>query len=116
MKVSCGERLAIDFGLRRRCGEGNDTVLSVRAGGNVGQLLSSEILTSVCRPCPDMGKATSRRSQIGKIDVDTAESMKLCMRGNPKRENREIPSIPSVVPPAANCLDAQRTSPRARLR
>lgn len=95
MKVSYEERLAIDFGLRRRCDEGNNVVLSIRAGGNAGQLLSSEIITSVCRPCPDRGKATSQRSLLGKIEADTAESVNLCMRGNPKRENREIPSASS---------------------
>jgi hypothetical protein len=96
MKVSYEERLAIDFGLRRRCDEGNDVVLSVRAGGNAGQLLSSEILTSVCRPCPDKGKATSPRSLYGRIVADTAESVNLSMRGNPKRENREIRSVPRL--------------------
>jgi RHS repeat-associated protein len=49
MKVSYEERLAIDFGLHRRCDEGNDVVLSVRAGGNPGQLFCSETLTSVDR-------------------------------------------------------------------
>ena len=115
MKVSYEERLAIDFGLRRRCDEGNDVVLSVRAGGNAGQPLSSEILTFVCRPCPDRGKATSQRSLLGKIVADTAESENLCMCGNPKRENREIPSVPSAEQILANCLDGQRTSLRARL-
>lgn len=110
MKVSYEERLAIDFGLRRRCDEGNNIVLSVRAGGSVGQLLSSEIITSVCRPCPDRVKATSQRSIFGKIVADTAESANLCMRGNPKRENREIPSDPSVKPYVAHCLDGQGTT------
>ena len=96
MTVSYEEGLANYFGLRRRCDEGNNVVLSVRAGGNVGQLLSSEIITSVCRPCPDKGKATSPRSLVGKIVADTAESTNLCMRGNPKRENREIPSAPRL--------------------
>jgi len=85
MKVSYEKGLANCFGLRRRCGEGDDTVLSIRAGGSVGQLMSSEILTSVCRPCPDKGKATSQRSLLGKIVADTAESENLCMCGNPKR-------------------------------
>jgi len=56
MKVSYEERLAIDVGLRRSCVAGDDTVLSVRAGGSVGQLMSSEILTSVCRLCPVRGE------------------------------------------------------------
>jgi len=93
VKVFYEEGLANCFGLRRRCDEGNDVVLSVRIGGNVGQLLSSEILTSVCRPCPDKGKAISDRPLLGKVDPDAAESVNLCMRGHSKRENREIPSV-----------------------
>jgi len=96
MQVSYEERLAIDFGLRRRCDEGNNVVLSVRAGGNVDQLMSAEILTSVWRPCPDRGKATSQRSLFGKIVADTAESAILCMRRNPKRENREVRCLAAI--------------------
>ena len=77
MKVSYKESLANDFGLQRRCDEGNNVVLSVCREGNTGQLLSSEILASVCRPCPDKGKAISLRSLIGKSEVDTAESENL---------------------------------------
>ncbi|MEO1617719.1 MAG: hypothetical protein AAFV88_17845 [Planctomycetota bacterium] len=33
MKASYEERLAINFGLQRRCDEGYDIVLSVRIGG-----------------------------------------------------------------------------------
>jgi len=58
MKVSYEEELATCFGLQRRGGFGNGIVLSVRAKGNAGQLLSSEITTSVCRSCPDREKAT----------------------------------------------------------
>ena len=93
MKVFYEESLANDFGPRRRCDEGNDIVLSVRSGGSVGRLSSSEILNFACRPCPDMGKATSHPPQIGKAGVDAAESVNPCMRGHSKRENREIPSV-----------------------
>ena len=108
MKVSYKERLAIDFGLRRRCDEGNNVVLSVRAGGNVGQPTSSEILTFVCRPCSVRGKATPNRSLFGKIDLDTAEFINLSMRGNPKRENREIRSARSVRPSSGRITPADR--------
>ncbi len=81
MKVSYEERLATDFGLRRRCDCGNNVVLSVRSGGSVGQLLSSEIIPFVCRPCLDLGKATSFCSRNGKSNMDTAESETLSMRG-----------------------------------
>jgi len=52
---------------------------------------------------------------FGKACWDTAESENLCMRGNPKRENREIPSVPRAEPMAAHDEDGQRTSQRARL-
>ena len=93
MKVFCEEGLANCFGPRRRCDEGNDITLSVGSGGNVGQLSSSEILTSACRPCPDKGKATWYRPLFGEVGADAAESVNLGMRGNSKRENREIPSV-----------------------
>ena len=60
MKVSYEEDLANRFGLQRRDVLGNRLVLSVRGKGNAGQVLSSEITTSVCRSCPDLEKATSQ--------------------------------------------------------
>jgi len=62
MKESYEEDLANRFGLQRRAGNGNVSGLSVRVEGYAGQLLSSEINTFVCRPCPDKGKAISRAS------------------------------------------------------
>ena len=62
MKESYEEDLANRFGLQRRGDCGNNVVLSVRTEGQAGQLLSSEITTFACRPCPDKGKATSRAS------------------------------------------------------
>jgi hypothetical protein len=59
MKVSYEEDLANRFGLQRRGDSGNGIVLSVRAKGNAGQLLSSDITPFVCRSCPDSEKATS---------------------------------------------------------
>ena len=59
MKVSYEEGIANHFGLQRRDGSGDRSVLSVRAKENAGQLLSSEITISVCRSCPDLEKATS---------------------------------------------------------
>jgi len=58
MKVSYEESLASYFGLQRRGGSGDRSVLSVRAKGNAGQPLSSDITTFVCRSCPDREKAT----------------------------------------------------------
>jgi hypothetical protein len=81
MKVSYEERLANYFGLRRWCDSGNNIVLSVRAGGSVGQLSSSEISTSRCRPCHGKGKAIPVTPLSARRDLDLAESLNLCMRG-----------------------------------
>jgi hypothetical protein len=62
MKESYEEDLASRFGLQRRAVYGNVLGLSVREEGLAGQPLSSEIITSVCRPCPDRGKAMPRAS------------------------------------------------------
>ncbi len=59
MKESYEESIANDFGLQQWCDDGNNVVLSDCAEEIAGQLLSSEISTSVCRPCLDKGKATS---------------------------------------------------------
>lgn len=66
MKESYEEDVAHHFGLQRRGDCGNNVVLSVRAEGQAGQLLSSEITTLACRPCPDKGKATSRASLLAR--------------------------------------------------
>jgi hypothetical protein len=93
MQVSYGEDLASHFGLQRRAGIGNGVCLSVRGEGNAGQPLSSEIITSVCRSCPDREKAMADCTVTGEEQSDAAESQTLCMRGNSRRENREIPSV-----------------------
>ena len=59
MKVSYEENLANYFGLQRRGDSHTGIVLSVRAKGNAGQPLSSDITPFVCRSCPDREKATS---------------------------------------------------------
>ncbi len=89
MKESYREELASHSGLEPYAGGGNVAgVASVR--GNAGQPLSSDIITSVCRSCPDLEKATSSTPQYGEASTDAAESVTLCMRRHPKRENREI--------------------------
>ena len=67
MKVSYEEGLANHFGLQRRGESGDRSVLSVRAKGNAGQPLSSEITTSVCRSCLDKEKATSLRPRLARL-------------------------------------------------
>lgn len=116
MKVSYEEDLANHFGLQRRRGIGNVAALSVRAEGNVGQLLSSEILTFACRSHPVREKATSPPPLLARWLVDAAESVNLCMRGHSKRENREIPSACQLKGwHITGVGSGQRTSPRARL-
>jgi hypothetical protein len=77
MKVSYEEGLANYFGLQRRGGTGDRSVLSVRAKGNAGQLLSSEITFSVCRSCPDREKATSSRPPTARLGR-TRRSLRTC--------------------------------------
>lgn len=67
MKVSHEKSLANDLGLRRRCDSGNNVVLSVRLEGNVGQLLSSEITTFVCRSYPSKEKAAPLSPLFGEV-------------------------------------------------
>ena len=91
MKVSYEEGLAYHFGLQRRCDEGNNVVLSVRSGGKRRPAMElRNQFRSVCRPRLAKGKTTLGMPILGKASRDTAESENLCMRGHPKRENREI--------------------------
>lgn len=89
MKESYRENLASCSGLEPYAGDGNIAGVA-SARGNVGQPLSSEIITSVCRSCPDLEKAISSVPLFGEAATDAAESENLCMRGHPRRENREI--------------------------
>ncbi|MFQ5938085.1 MAG: hypothetical protein ACE5LB_16915, partial [Acidiferrobacterales bacterium] len=87
MKESYREDLASRSGLEPYAGEGN--LAGVASGrGSAGQPWSSEIITSVCRSCPDLEKAKSAAPLYGKVPLDTAESENLSMCGNSKRENR----------------------------
>ncbi len=89
MKESYRENLASYSGLEPYAGDGNVAGVA-SARGNAGQPLSSEIITSVCRSCPDLEKATSSMPLFGEASADAAESENLCMRRHSKRENREI--------------------------
>jgi hypothetical protein len=115
MKVSYEERLAIDFGLQRRCDCGNNVVLSVRVEGKRRQAI--ELRNHLFRmPTASLrGEGNIGCTVIGKVQSDTAESQNLSMRGNSKRENREIPSVSGAEPHMANCQSGQRTSLRERL-
>ena len=102
MKESYREDIASRSGLDPYAGGGDVAgVASVR--GNAGQPLSSEIITLVCRSCPDMEKAISSMPLIGEAATDAAESENLCMRRHPKRENREI-----LLVSTGRCIAARR--------
>lgn len=98
MKESYEEDLANHFGLQRRGGCGNVSVLSVRAKGNAGQPVSSEITTFACRPRPDLGKATSLFPLLARKHR-TRRSLRTCACVlNPERENREVLLVSILMP------------------
>jgi hypothetical protein len=96
MKASYSEDLASHAGPELYAGDGNITGVAT-TGVHAGRVLSSEMRRSVCRPCPDCGKATSFFTLFGKRRTDTAESKTSSMHGNSNRENREIPSVSITV-------------------
>ncbi len=104
MKESYREDLASCSGLEPYAGDGNIAGVA-SARGNAGQPLSSEIITFACRSCSDLEKAISSPPIFGEAATDAAESENLCMRGHPKRENREIPSVSE-----STARNGQRTS------
>ena len=89
MKESYREGLASRSGLEPYAGDGN-VAGAASARGNAGQPLSSEIITFVCRSCPDSEKAISSLPLYGEVVTDTAESENPSMCRHSKRENREI--------------------------
>ncbi len=58
MKESYGKGLATHPG-PESCAGGGNIAGEALTGAHAGQPLSSEISPSACRPCCDMGKATS---------------------------------------------------------
>ena len=115
MKESYREDVASHFGPEPYAGDVNVAgVASER--GDAGQPLSSEIITSECRSCPDPEKATSSRPLYGEAATDAAESETLCMRGHPKRENREILRVSVGSGGMVTCRrNGQQTSRTVRL-
>jgi len=99
------------------CAGGGNAAGEALTGVHAGQVLSSEISSSVCRPCSDVGKAI-RRATIGREPlVGTAESKTLCMCGNSMRENRETPKTPLARNDQGRSVKAMRLyDRRVRLR
>ena len=93
MKESYGEGPANHTG-PESCVAGGNARGEALTGGSVGQVWSSEITPSVCRPRPDRGKATRAVPLVREAPFGTAESQTLCMRGRSMDENREIPGVP----------------------
>ena len=88
MKESYSEDLASHAGPELSADDGN--VMGVATTGvHSGQPLSSEITYLVCRRSAANGRQY-RACRQGEIRSGTAESEPLSMRGNFKRENREI--------------------------
>jgi hypothetical protein len=102
MKEPYEEGLANRLGPASCAGDGNIAGVA-GTGVHAGQVLTSEITVSACRPCPDMGKATRKLTLSGKSAGDAAESETLRMCGTFQHGNRET----SVAP----CGD---TSPMGR--
>ena len=88
MKESYREDLASYSGLEPYAGDGNIAGVA-SARGNAGQPLSSEITCLVRRRSAAIGRQ-NRGCRQGETRSGTAESENLSMRGNFKRENREI--------------------------
>ena len=97
MKESYSEDLASHTGPELYADDGN-VVGVATTGVHAGQPLSSEITCLVCRRSAAIGRQY-RAYRQGEIHSGTAESETLSMRGNFKRENREIllVSISTVV-------------------
>ncbi len=88
MKESYSEDLASHAGPELYADDGN-VVGVATTGVHAGQPLSSEITCLVCRRSVAIGRQ-NRACRQGEIRSGTAESENLSMRGNFKRENREI--------------------------
>ena len=94
MEEPYGKGVATHLG-PESCACGRKGMGEVLTGESVGQVLSSEISPSVCRPCRAKGKATRQATIKRESSGDTAESKTLCMRGSSMRENRETLQSPS---------------------
>ena len=108
MKVSYEEGLANRFGLARRGGFGNGPVLSVRSQGERRPAIELRHHQFRVPILSGQGEGEIGRFANGENRSDAAESENLSMRGNLKRENREILFVPCAV----SDKDGSRTSLR----
>jgi hypothetical protein len=103
MKESYEEDLANHFGLQRRGGCGNNVVLSVRAEGQAGKPLSSEIIRSSRSPLriSDLAKTYCQASRSG-VNIPL-----------PRATKEDV--IPAPFGPLCSSLPA-KTPPFVRMR
>jgi hypothetical protein len=90
MKEPYEKSLASRLGPASCAGDGNIAGVA-GTGVHAGQVLTSEIITSACRPCPVMGKAIRQLTLFGESVGDAAESETLRMRETFQHGNRETP-------------------------
>jgi len=107
MKEPYEEGVANRLGPASCAGDGNIAGVA-GTGAHAGQVLTSEIITSACRPCPDMGKATRQMTLFGESSDDAAESETLCMRGTSQHGNRETLEISLPASAASGLSDGER--------
>ena len=70
--------------------DGGNAMGVAMTGVHAGRTLSSEISTFRVPTLSDCGEGHMRHDANGESWRDAAESKTLCMRGNSRRENREI--------------------------
>ncbi len=95
MKESYREGVANHSDPESCTGDGN-TSGEALTGAHTGQLSSSEITSSACRPSGLQGKAISVTPLKREVTQDAAESKNLSMCENSMHENLETPSVPRV--------------------
>jgi hypothetical protein len=92
MKESYSEDLASHAGPELYAGDGNIAGVAT-TGVHAGQVLSSENRNFRVPTLSGLWEGDIMLCVYGERSMDTAESKTLCMYGNSKRENREIPSV-----------------------
>lgn len=93
MKVSYVESLTNCYGLHRRCGKGNRSVLSVRQGGKRRPAMELRNLNFRVPTWSLYGEGHTGAFVRVRTHRTRRSRENLCMRGNLNRENREIRSV-----------------------
>jgi len=112
MRVSYEENLTNCFGPRRRYGK---SVLSVRAGGSVGQLIELRNQYFHVPTASWRREGNTSYTVLVRDSLDMAESKNLCMRGKFQTREPGSPTCPWGHVAMTHGQGDQRTSPRAML-